>query len=384
MGFKVLGVLLFLSWLAACGLVENNNSVLQTLSEIEEASESEEKEDISGILARELCTDHESCKKICRNIYQRLHSHQHCEALTVGQVAGLKKLFETLSHKDPVEQKSRLQQTSSETLNLYLEAGLNGLQNHIPTLIKSYDHPKSHYINLLQWIVQKKGVSSTLKKHDLHNEVLKTLIHDYASPRGQGLESLSHLCMEPDFIRPCSPPTEDTFANKSICGCKSNNIYLKASSGELLYKLSTVQEAKVLTMLPALNTPLITALSFIGPPQSSPVATEVQTPSPEVKTVTPLSSDLLPFNFILFASRTREPSEALSMSHSLLQKACHSEEKDKTNLCVAGFYCWLKGQDSSSQTDKALLQNPSLLSPEVLNLIFGEDFSSPRDDCQNF
>lgn len=367
--------------------METNNSVLQDLSDAENTTpEAEEEEDISEALSDEVCTDHESCKKICHTIYRRLHNHQHCEALTVGQVAQIQKLFKALSHKDPLEQKSLLNQESFETLTLYLEAGLDGLQNYIPSLIKSYDSPKSHYINLLKWIIEKKGVSKTLTQHDLHHEILRKLISNYASPLSQGFdESLSTLCVSPEFIKPCRLSQEDTFFNKTICGCKSNNIYLNSNSGELLYKLSTVEEPKVLTVLPVFNTPLITALSFIGPPQQSPAATEEEEATPLVVREDVFSSPgFLPFNFILFASRGKEPSGPLSMSNNLVKQACHNEETNQTNMCVAGFYCWLKGQDGSSQTDTALLQNPSLLSPEVLKLIFGEDLSSSRDDCQNF
>ena len=431
--------------LTSCGFGTNQGSAFDSLTDSENEEEDEDSRPSSGpALSQELCEEHKTCRGACQRIYHQVHAQLHCEALTVGEVSSLQKLFTALTTGDPLQQAKLLLQSPARVWDLYLQAGLSGLTDHVSAMLDLYPHSQKNYRNILKRLTSDKELTSLLKDKDPHHEVLKQLLLGSTYPPslrkrvltqspsgGTGTGGRTPFCQPAGSLKDCRSLKASQALH--LCGCRSNDLYLH--KGVLSYKLSTVQTPKTLSPISPENQDLLVALSFTAPasaggfvPPAGDTVPSARGAAPSTRGSAAPSADedqsssfqgttTGPFNLFLFTSSDSGRFQAFALAHSLVEEACgttgpgggeaQSSQAEETlsqteqsqsqaggsghssfrkqQQCIAGFYCWLK--DLRASPLHQLLNSPQvedLFSPEALHLIRGDMADSSSDDCRGF
>ena len=276
----------------------------------------------SPSLSKERCENNKSCKNTCEEIYENISTFKKCYKLSIGEVADMQKLFRALTEEDTTEQFKLLNNTTAKTLENYLEMGLDGFNEQVVVEIEGHDDSGENYEQILKWLVDKKNMTKALSRKDTDNEVLKTLLQNYADEAG------SPACAS----SPATCPTTSS-GRANICSHKcggssgqARNIYLDSSdnlkSGVCTTPASTGSTCTTWSadeeVAEVEDSQLLKALSFVDHGAADDVD-----------------------NFFAYSSSNKPNQEAFVLAHELLEEACSNDDRQEADDCMIYFYCWL-------------------------------------------
>lgn len=345
--FKQKFFLLFLGLgglLLSCGFL-NEDSFLSRTGEVPDGSGTGRIPSLAGrigsspSLSKERCDNNKSCKNTCEEIYENISTYRKCYKLNIGEVADMQKLFRALTEEDTTEQAKLLTPITAKTLENYLEMGVDGFNEEVVEEIESRDNneKKENYEQILKWLVDKKNITKALSRKDTDNEVLKTLLTNYAEAAGSPACSSSP---------PACPTATDSKGN--ICshqcgaGGPARNIHLNSSDlkgfvcTENTGSTCTAPSAEVVAEVDDSQTELLKTLSFVDNSSSATVE-----------------------NFFKYSSGNQE---AFVLAHELLEEACANDDREEADNCMIYFYCWV-GQ--ATGRDENIIPSGQMIEDEI-------------------
>ena len=293
----------------------------------------------SDRLSDKTCEEVEACQRACQEVYDEIQSYRACYGKTVGQVADIQDLFRALVMENIEDQEEKLKKVDADALEEYLQAGINGFSSKAIIQIETYSpsQKQASYKNILVWISQSGDIIRVLNQEDQHNEILETLLSNYAKMITGAL-----TCSAASTVPlPCSSNPS------SICSCKSQKIYLDDSSQDRGVKYEMLGATPPVTIAPLEESKanLLKYLSVI---------------------------DSEGWNFFLYSLEATTRYNAFVLVYDLVEKACSNDHTPLANQCIAGFLCWLEDRATSRSwpIDNSEIQG-AIGNDDIMGLITG-------------